>query len=87
MMIMQLQTCLHKNRTVNTIIKQTNIKTGIEEAEIAINKIGDGQNQINLNPQSAYIRYLQHEIAEKNGLDSFSTGKPTKGRYVTIYKE
>ena len=25
--------------------------------------------------------------AEKNGLDSFSTGKPTKGRYVTIYKE
>ena len=82
----QIQT-LFNSLFKNKLKGHENIKTRIEEAEIAINKIGDGQNQINLNPQSAYIRYLQHEIAEKNGLDSFSTGKPTKGRYVTIYKE
>ena len=82
----QIQT-LFNSLFKNKLKGDENIKIGIEEAEIAINKIGDGQNQINLNPQSAYIRYLQHEIAEKNGLDSFSTGKPTKGRYVTIYKE
>lgn len=84
----QIQTLfnsLFKNKY--QIKKNENIKNGMEEAKIAIDKIGNGKNQINLNPQSAYIRYLQHEIAEQNGLDSFSTSKPTKGRYVTIYKQ
>ena len=82
----QIQT-LFNSLFKNKLKNDGNIKIAIEEAEIAIDKIGTGQNQIHLNPQSAYIRYLQHEIAEQNGLDSFSTGKPAKGRYVTIYKE
>ena len=81
----QIQTLFH------TLFKKKknnpNIQIAIEEAELAIDKISNGEPQVNLNPQSAYIRYLQHELAENNGLESYSTGENTQGRYVTIYKE
>ena len=63
--------------------------SALKEAEGTALELSQSDNisKLELSPQSAYIRYLQHEIAEQNGLDSFSTGKPAKGRYVTIYKE
>ncbi len=40
---------------------------------------------VELSPQSAYIRRLQHLIAERNALSSQSVGRGTERR-VTIYK-
>jgi stage III sporulation protein SpoIIIAA len=56
------------------------------EAEEAIDRIRSGQEAVELSPQSAYIRRLQHLIAEKNDLSSQSTGKDPRRR-VRIYKE
>lgn len=56
------------------------------EAETAIHQITDGAASVELSPQSAYIRRLQHLIAERHDLHSKSTGKDPNRR-VVIYKE
>lgn len=56
------------------------------EAESAIHQIADGAEAIELSPQSAYIRRLQHLIAERHDLRSKSTGKDPNRR-VVIYRE
>ncbi|HEX79172.1 MAG TPA: single-stranded DNA-binding protein, partial [Dehalococcoidia bacterium] len=58
----------------------------IREAEEATNQVLNGQEAVELTPQSAYIRRLQHLIAERNDLLSHSTGKEPNRR-VKIYKE
>jgi hypothetical protein len=58
----------------------------IHEAEDAVHQIRDGAGSIELNPQSAYIRRLQHLIAERHDLASKSQGKDPNRR-VVIYKE
>jgi predicted RNA-binding protein Jag len=55
------------------------------EAEEAVEQVKDGQEAVELSPQSAYIRRLQHLIAERNKLSSQSTGKDPHRR-VRIYK-
>ena len=61
------------------------LKFALHEAEEAIEQIRDGQPAVELNPQSAYIRRLQHLIAERNDLSSKSTGKEPQRR-VKIFK-
>ncbi|GAH67453.1 unnamed protein product, partial [marine sediment metagenome] len=46
----------------------------------------EGEGAVELSPQSAYIRRLQHLIAERNHLTSQSAGKDPHRR-VRIYKE
>ena len=58
----------------------------LREAEEAASKVKDSQEEVELSPQSAYIRRLQHLIAERNALSSKSTGKEPNRR-VRIYKE
>lgn len=58
----------------------------INEAEDAVYRITDGAESVELSPQSAYIRRLQHLIAERHDLPSKSTGKDPNRR-VVIYKE
>jgi len=55
------------------------------EAEEAVTQVQGGQEEVELSPQSAYIRRLQHLIAERNKLPSQSTGKDPNRR-VRIYK-
>ena len=57
----------------------------IAEAEKAVAKIGHGQNHIDLNPQGAYVRRLQHQIAESYGLSSASFGREPDRR-VVLYR-
>ena len=65
--------------------KGDRLEIALGEAEEAVNKVKGGQGVVKLSPQSAYIRRLQHLIAERNNLASKSLGKePT--RRVTIYK-
>jgi hypothetical protein len=58
----------------------------LREAEEAANKLRESQEEtVELSPQSAYIRRLQHLIAERSKLSSKSTGKEPNRR-VRIYK-
>ena len=56
----------------------------MREAEDAIGRIQSGEHKVQLSPQGAYARHVQHEIAEQNGLTSHSVGKDP-ARSVVIY--
>ncbi|MFC1953649.1 R3H domain-containing nucleic acid-binding protein [Chloroflexota bacterium] len=60
-------------------------QVALGEAHQAVNLIKNGQGEVELSPQSAYIRRLQHLIAERNELASQSTGKDPQRR-VRIYQ-
>ena len=55
--------------------KADSLTLALGEAEEAVNQVKSGQEAVELNPQSAYIRRLQHMIAERNNLSSQSLGK------------
>ncbi len=61
------------------------LKFALGEAEEAVSQVKRGQGAVELSPQSAYIRRLQHLIAERNALSSQSLGKEPSRR-VRIYK-
>jgi predicted RNA-binding protein Jag len=58
----------------------------LSEAQEAVEMVKQGEEAIELSPQSAYIRRLQHLIAQRSDLSSLSLGKETDRR-VRIYKE
>jgi stage III sporulation protein SpoIIIAA len=60
-------------------------RLALNEAEEAVEQVQGGAETVELSPQSAYIRRLQHLIAERNALTSQSTGKEPERR-VRIYK-
>jgi stage III sporulation protein SpoIIIAA len=67
-------------------IKADSFKNAINEAEEAIEQVNEGQESVELSPQSSYIRRLQHLIAQRNDLASHSFGRDPNRR-VRIYKE
>jgi stage III sporulation protein SpoIIIAA len=64
---------------------QENAARAMEEAEEAAVQIDQGDHRAELSPQGAYIRRLQHQIAEQHGLSSSSTGREPS-RHVVIYR-
>ncbi|MBI2853392.1 MAG: AAA family ATPase [Chloroflexi bacterium] len=66
--------------------KEDAVKSALREAEDAITQIESGESTIDLSPQSAYIRRLQHLLAEEHSLSSRSLGKEPD-RHVTIFKD
>jgi stage III sporulation protein SpoIIIAA len=65
--------------------KADRLKLALSEAEEAVERVKIGRGVIELSPQSAYIRRLQHLVAERASLFSKSLGKDPHRR-VTIYK-
>jgi len=61
------------------------LTVALREAQEAVNLIKNGQEAVELSPQSAYIRRLQHLIAERNDLSSQSSGTEPQRR-VRIFK-
>jgi stage III sporulation protein SpoIIIAA len=61
-------------------------KAALSEAEGAVVQVQEGEEAIELSPQSSYIRRLQHLIAQRSDLSSHSLGKDPNRR-VRIYKE
>ena len=59
--------------------------TALHEAEDAAARINRGEPQVDLTPRGAFIRHLQHQIAENYGLASSSTGREPDRR-VVIYR-
>jgi len=67
--------------------KASSFKLALGEAEEAVNQVRDGEEAaVELSPQSAYIRRLQHLIAERHSLSSHSLGKEPDRR-VRIFRE
>ena len=62
------------------------IEVAIQEASLAAEQIEAGKDRVILNPQTSYVRKLQHQIAEDLMLASFSVGKEPKRR-VTIARK
>lgn len=62
------------------------VDQAIREAETAINRVLSEGEPVELSPQSAYIRRLQHQLAEKHNLSSASDGREPYRR-VKIYKD
>jgi stage III sporulation protein SpoIIIAA len=56
------------------------------EAEEAVHRVKSGSERVELSPQSAYIRRLQHLVAERANLRSDSLGNEPNRR-VSIFKE
>ena len=52
----------------------------LQEALDAIEKVRQEQQPVELNPQRSYLRRLQHEMVEKHGLYSTSTGDEPQRR-------
>lgn len=73
-------------RNQKQILSEPNVEKAIREVQVAMEQIGSGEHKIPLNPQTAYIRHIQHQVAEYNGLSSSSSGREP-GRYVTIYRK
>jgi len=81
----QIRQLLHNIYPVVSPDKPDSFKFALAEAEAAVEQVKNGQEAVELSPQSAYIRRLQHLIAERNALSSQSTGKDPNRR-VRIYK-
>jgi stage III sporulation protein SpoIIIAA len=65
--------------------KADRLKLALSEAEEAVEQVKSGRGVMELSPQNAYIRRLQHLVAERASLFSKSLGKDPHRR-VTIYK-
>jgi stage III sporulation protein SpoIIIAA len=69
--------------------KSENLRQAMDEAEEAVTWLQDNSEEeavVELSPQSAYVRRLQHLLAQRHDLSSHSSGKDPERR-VRIYKE
>jgi hypothetical protein len=69
----------------NRSLEPGSMRSALGEADAAVNQVEKGQDVVELSPQSAYIRRLQHMIAERHNLGSESVGKEPHRR-VTIFR-
>jgi len=81
----QIRQMLHNIYPMMATERRGSFEQALAEAEAAVEKVKSGEESVELSPQSAYIRRLQHLIAERNALSSQSTGKDPNRR-VRIYK-
>ncbi len=58
--------------------------SAMAEAEQAISQVKEGKGPVELSPQNAYIRRLQHLVAERHGLVSHSLGKEPRRRVQIV---
>jgi hypothetical protein len=56
----------------------------LHEAEVAIEEVIKTQKSVDINPQNAYIRRLQHKLADEKGVHTESVGEEPKRR-LRIY--
>lgn len=59
---------------------QDRLGSALEEAEEAAAQVIAGEKEVELSPQTSYIRRLQHQIAERNHLFSNSSGRDPQRR-------
>ena len=82
----QLQHLLDTLYPASNTDRSNTLESALTEAEQAVLRVKNGEDAIELNSQSAYIRRLQHLIAERNDVFSRSAGRDPNRR-VRIYTE
>jgi len=78
----QIRQLLYAIYPLDTQPDTDRLSLALDEAEQAISKVKNGETSVELSSQSAYIRRLQHLIAERNELASHSTGKGHDRRVI-----
>ncbi len=73
-------------RSQKQMRSEPGVEDAVREGEDAIRRIGNGDHEVSLSPQGAYVRHLQHQLAESNGMASSSSGREP-ARHVTIYSK
>ena len=68
-----------------TTERSDSFQVALKEVQEAVNHVIEGGGTVELSPQSAYIRRLQHLAAERSQLRSRSSGKDPH-RHVRIYR-
>jgi stage III sporulation protein SpoIIIAA len=72
--------------SLENVARTDSLEAALREAQEAVNRVIDGnEGTVELSPQGAYIRRLQHLVAERSQLLSRSSGKDPQRR-VRIYK-
>ena len=64
--------------------RQGRLNGALIEVEEAVHQLMAGEQSIELTPQSAYIRRLQHTLAERYALTSASTGREPQRRVIVF---
>jgi hypothetical protein len=80
--IRQLLNMIHPTEVTR---QGSSFEQALTEAKEAVEQVKSGEETVELSPQSAYIRRMQHLIAERNALASQSTGKDPNRR-VRIFR-
>jgi stage III sporulation protein SpoIIIAA len=80
--VIQMENFLRNRFDLDSFVKERN--TILMEAEAAVNKVMSKGVPVELAPQNANIRALQHQLAQRAGLVTESRGKGTMRR-VVIY--
>ena len=66
-------------------VSDEHMTIAMREAEDAAARIDQGEGHVELDPQGAYVRRVQHEIADRYGFSSSSMGRDPRRR-VVIYR-
>ena len=74
-----------QRRTDGTGMAKATMEQAMQEAEDAAQRVAGGEFSVQLNPQRAYVRRLQHMLAGKFNLASTSRGRDPE-RAVLIYR-
>ena len=64
---------------------QTGVQSALTDATSGVDRVNQGEFAVELEPQNAYIRRLQHLIADQSNVNSKSKGRDPKRR-VTLYQ-
>jgi stage III sporulation protein SpoIIIAA len=81
--VIQIQQCLASLFDLD--VSPDPVAAAMEETQDAINHVLTEEQPVELAPQNAYIRRLQHQMAERNNLSSRSEGREPYRR-VRIYR-
>jgi nucleoside-triphosphatase THEP1 len=79
--LQQLRHCLD---TIYTGPKDEVMDTAMDEAMLAIQEVKEGKPEVELSPQNAFIRRLQHLLADRHEVGSKSTGKEPERRVKIV---
>jgi hypothetical protein len=83
--VMQIETYLAQMFGLEHVPDTDRMQSALAEAQQAIQTVSTGgRDAVQLAPQDAYVRRMQHELAREANLISRSSGTDPQ-RYVTIY--
>lgn len=71
----QIEEALFRVANLDQTPASSGDQTALRETEDAISEVLQTSRPVELSPQSAYVRKLQHQLAEQHSLASRSTGK------------